>query len=204
MVSLTQTSPQQRDILLVNVDQAAINPYLPSARNPNRPALEIDQPVTKSSKPLVEVRFGSQVFLSLSQVLERFGAYNGRYGLSTVKKMFRLQIADAPVTIYNTQHWKTHGESTELPESYVIRFVNNANGNIVQISSQKWDETRAITKISHSYDGGKTLTTALKVDQDYAVPVGKLFFYKVLGSRNIQGLEQLSVRLTSFFHVNNI
>jgi hypothetical protein len=193
MVSLKQVSPQQRNLVSIVIDRAQIRPYLPSLRNQNRPSVDIDQPLTTSKRPIVELALDSNIVLSLSQALDKLGSHNGRFGLETVKKAFRLQIGDAPLTIYNTQHWKTHGDKSQLPESYVIRMINNANGNLVQVSTQKWDETRLISKISHSFDGGKTLTTDLKLDRNYAVEVGSLFFFSSAGTRNIQGMKQLRV-----------
>lgn len=190
-ITLTQTEPQQRNILSVVIDRARIRPYLPSLRNQNRPSADIDEPLTPSKKPIVQIAFDKNNFLSLSQALDKLGSHNGLYGLETVKKVFKLQIGDAPVTVYNVQHWKTHGENSQLPESYSIRVVNNANGNIVQLSTQRWDETRQITEISHSFDGGKTLTSDLKLDRNYAYPVGSVFFLHSFGSRNIEGMKQL-------------
>ena len=62
------------------------------------------------------------------------------------------------------------------------------------MSTKKWNENRLIAEISHSYDGGKTSTTALKLDRDYAHQVGSTYFFHSLGYRNIQGAKQLRVR----------
>jgi hypothetical protein len=194
VVTLKQTAPQSRNLLTVTVDRAQIRPYLPSLRNQNRPSHDINDPSTKSTKPLVEIAFDSHIFFSLSQALDKLGSHNGLYGLDTIKKAYKLQIGDAPFTLYNTQHWKTHREDSDLPESYTVRLVNNANGNIVQLSTNKWNENRLISKISHSFDGGKTLTTDLKVDRNYAHQVGSVYFFDSLGYRNIQGVKQLRVR----------
>ena len=194
VISLKQTAPQQRDLLKITVDRARIRPYLPSLRNQNRPSVDIDEPSSTSKTPLVEIALDSHVLLSLSQALDKLGSHNGLYGLDTIKKSFRLQIGDAPVTVYNTQHWKTHGEDSQLPESYAIRVINNANGNFLQIATQKWDETRFISRVSHSFDGGKTATTDLKLERNYAVEVGSVYFFKSLGYRNVQGMKQLRVR----------
>ena len=105
-----------------------------------------------------------------------------------------MQIGDTPVTIYNTQHWKTHREHSKLPESYSLRIVNDANGNFVQVTTNKWNEDRLITKLSHSFDGGKTLTTDLKLNRNYGYPVGSLFFFHSVGYRNPDGGKQLRVR----------
>jgi hypothetical protein len=194
VISLKQTSPQQRNLVTITIDRARIRPYLPSLRNQNRPSEDIDEPSSTSRKPLVEIAFDSHVFLSLSQALDKLGSHNGLYGLDTIKKSFKLQVGDAPLTIYNTQHWKTHREHSQLPESYAIRVVNNANGNFVQLTTNKWNEDRLISKISHSFDGGKSSTTDLKLDRNYAHPVGSVFFFHSLGYRNIQGAKQLRVR----------
>jgi hypothetical protein len=191
---LKQTSPQQRNLITISIDRARIRPYLPSLRNQDRPSHDIDEASTKSQKPLVEIAFDSHIFLSLSQALDKLGSHNGLYGLDTIKKAFKIQIGDAPLTVYNTQHWKTHREESELPESYSVRIVNNANGNIVQLTTNKWNENRLVSKISHSFDGGKTLTTDLKIDRDYAHQVGSVYFFDSLGYRNIQGVKQLQVR----------
>ena len=196
-VTLQQTAPQQRNILSVIVDRARIRPYLPSLRNQDRPSADIDEPLSTSRKPLVQIAFDSHNFLSLSQALDKLGSHNGLHGLETVKKVYKLQIGDAPMTLYNTQHWKTHGENSQLPESYSVRVVNNANGNIVQLSTQRWDETRQITEISHSFDGGKSLTSDLKLDRNYAYAVGSVYFFHSLGYRNVQGVKQLRVRIIS-------
>jgi hypothetical protein len=58
----------------------------------------------------------------------------------------------------------------------------------------KWNENRLISKVSFSFDGGRTLTTALKVNRFYALPVGSMYFYHSLGYRNIQGVKQLRVK----------
>jgi hypothetical protein len=68
------------------------------------------------------------------------------------------------------------------------------NGNFVQVTTNKWNEERLISKISHSFDGGKTLTTDLKLDRNYAHQVGSIYFFHSLGYRNIQGAKQLRVR----------
>lgn len=179
----------------ITVDRARIRPYLPSLRNQNRPSIDIDEPLKTSKTPLVEIAFDSQVFLSLSQALDKLGSHNGLYGLETIKKSFKLRIGDALVTVYNTQHWKTHGENSQIPESYAVRATNDANGNFIQLATQKWDETRFISRISHSADGGKTASTDLKIQRDYAVEVGSVYFFKTLGYRNVQGMKQLRVRL---------
>ncbi len=149
--------------------------------------------MSTSRKPLVEIAFDSHVFLSLSQAIDKLGSHNGLYGLDTIKKSFNLQIGDAPLTVYNTQHWKTHREHSHLPESYSIRIVNNANGNFVQVTTNKWNEDRLISKISHSFDGGKTSTTDLKLERNYGHQVGSFYFFHSLGYRNIQGAKQLRV-----------
>jgi hypothetical protein len=201
-VTLKQTAPQSRNLLTITIDRAQIRPYLPSLRNQNRPSQDINDPSTKSSKPLVEIAFDSHIFFSLSQALDKLGSHNGLYGLDTIKKAYKLQIGDAPFTLYNTQHWKTHQENSDLPESYTVRIVNNANGNIIQLSTNKWNENRLVSKISHSFDGGKTLTTDLKVDRNYAHQVGAVYFFNSLGYRNIQGVKQLRVRIV-FFSMEN-
>jgi len=146
----------------------------------------------------------SHIFLSLSQPLDKFGSHNGLYGLDTIKKAFKLQIGDAPLTVYNVQNWKTHRENSELPESYSVRIVNNANGNIIQLATTKWNENRLVSKISHSFDGGKTLTTDLKVDRDYAHQVGLIYFFDSIGYRNVQGVKQLRVKIFIYFLFNFI
>ena len=191
VITLKQTSPQLRDLLSINIDRARIRPYLPSLRNQNRPSYDIEQSFVKSTKPLVEIAFDSNIFLSLSQAVDKIASHNGLYGLDTIKKSFKLQIGDAPLTIYNIQHWKTHEENSQLPESYSIRIVNNANANLVQWTTYKWNEVRLISKISHSFDGGETLTTDLKLDRNYAHQVGSVYFFHSLASRNIEGARQL-------------
>ena len=191
VVTLKQTSPQQRDLVSITLNRAKIRPYLPSLRNQNRPSHDIDQTFIKSQKPLVEIAFDSNILISLSQALDKVASHNGLYGLDTIKKAFRLQIGDAPLTIYNIQHWKTHEENSHLPESYSIRVVNNANANLIQFTTYKWNEVRLVSKISHSFDGGKTLTTDLKLDRNYAHQVGSLYFFHSIGSRNIEGAKQL-------------
>lgn len=191
--TVRQTAPTQRDVLSVYVDRARIRPYLPSLRNQDRPSLDIDEPQSQSGKPLVEIALGSEVLLSLSQALDKIGSHNGLYGLDTIKKTYKLSIGDAKVTVYSIQHWKTHGEDTHLPESYAIRLINDANGNMVQLSTQRWDQTRMISKVGHSFDGGRTLTTDLKIDRDYGVEVGSLYFFRSLGYRNIEGMRNLRV-----------
>ncbi|CAF1402787.1 unnamed protein product, partial [Rotaria sordida] len=191
VVTLKQTAPLQRDLLSITVDRARIRHYLPSLRNQNRPSYDIDRPFVKSQKSLVEIALDSNIFLSLSQALDKIGSHNGLYGLDTIKKSFKLQIGDAPLTIYNVQHWKTHEENSQLPESYSLRIVNNANANLVQLTTNKWNEVRLISKLSHSFDGGKTLTTDLKLDRNYAHQVGSVYFYHSFGYRNVEGVKQL-------------
>ncbi|UJR15532.1 hypothetical protein I4U23_002471 [Adineta vaga] len=191
VLTLKQTSPQQRNIVAITIDRARIRGYLPSLRNQDRSSHDIDEPLSTSRKPLVEIAFDSHIFLSLSQAIDKLGSHNGLYGLDTIKKSFKLQIGDAPVTIYNTQHWKTHGEHTKLPESFSIRIINDVNANFVQLTSNKWNEDRSITKISHSFDAGKTLTTDLKLNRNYGYPVGSMYFFHSLGYRNPQGGKQL-------------
>jgi len=197
VVTLKQTSPQSRNIAKITIDRAQIRPYLPSLRNQNRPSHDIDEPLSKSQKPLVEIAFDSHILVSLSQALDKLGSHNGLYGLDTIKKAFKLQVADTSFTVYNIQHWKTHQENSELPESYSVRLVNNANGNIIQLATYKWNEDRLISKLSHSFDGGKTLTTDLKVDRNYGHKVGSVYFFHSLGYRNIQGVKQFQVRKES-------
>jgi hypothetical protein len=204
VITLKQTSPQARNLATLTIDREQIRPYLPSLRNQNRPSHDIDESLKKSSKPLVELTFDSHIFLSLSQALDKIGSHNGFYGLDTVKKAFKLQIGDAPLTVYNTQHWKTHREHSELPESYSVRIVNNANGNFVQLTTNKWNEERLISKISHSFDGGKTLTTDLKLDRNYAHQVGSVYFFHSVGYRNIQGGKQLRVRKQQIISFNSL
>ncbi|CAF5008514.1 unnamed protein product, partial [Rotaria magnacalcarata] len=127
----------------------------------------------------------------ISQALGKIGSRNGLFGLETVKKSFRLQIGNAPLTVYNVQQWKTHLENIQLPESYSIRIVNDANGNSVQLATNKWNENRLISTISHSFDGGKTQTTDLKLDRNYAYQVVSIYFLHSLGYRNVQGVKQL-------------
>lgn len=194
VITLKQTAPQARNLVSITIDRAQIRPYLPSLRNQDRPAHDIDEAIKKSSKPLVEIALDSHVLVSVSQALDKLGSHNGLYGLDTVKKAYRLNIGDAVLTVYNTQHWKTHREHSELPESYSVRVVNNANGNFVQLTTNKWNEERLISKISHSFDGGKTLTTDLKVNRNYAHQVGSVYFFHSLGYRNMQGGQQLRVR----------
>ena len=138
--------------------------------------------------------FDSHVFLSLSQALDKLGSHNGLYGLDTIKKSFKLQIGDASFTVYNIQHWKTHREAIQLPESYFIRIVNNKNGNFVQLSTNKWNEVFLMSTFSHSFDGGRNLTTDLAIARNYQDQVGSFYFYHSVGYRNIQGVKQLRVR----------
>ena len=191
VVTLKQTSPQARNLLSLTIDRAQIRPYLPSLRNQNRPSHDIDQILSKSSKPLVELALDSHILVALSQALNKLGSHNGRFGLETIKKVFKLQIGDALLTVYNTQHWKTHREHSQLPESYAIRIVNDLNGNFVQLSTNKWNEQRLVAKISHSFDGGKTLVNDLKLDRNYAYQVGSIYFFHSQGYRNIETAKQL-------------
>jgi hypothetical protein len=199
VITLKQTSPQQRNLATITIDRAQIRPYLPSLRNQNRPSHDIDEPLSKSKKPLVEIAFDSHIFLSLSQALDKLGSHNGLYGLDTIKKSYKLQIGDAQLIVYNNQHWKTHRENSELPESYSVRIVNNANGNQVQLSTFKWNENRLVSKLSHSFDGGKTSITDLKIDRDYAHQVGSVYFFDSIGYRNIQGVKELRVIIFILF-----
>ncbi|CAF4270554.1 unnamed protein product [Rotaria magnacalcarata] len=133
----------------------------------------------------------SYILISVSQALGKIGPRNGLFGLETVKKSFRLQIGNAPLTVYNVQQWKTHFENIQLPESYSIRSGNDANGNSVQLATNKWNENRLISTISHSLDGGKTQTTDLKLDRNYAYQVGSIYFLHSQGYRNVQAVKQL-------------
>ncbi|CAF4678543.1 unnamed protein product, partial [Rotaria magnacalcarata] len=49
-----------------------------------------------------------------SQVLGKIGSHNGLFGLETVKKSYKLQIGDAPLTVYDVQHWKTYLENIQV------------------------------------------------------------------------------------------
>lgn len=198
VINLKQTQPQQKNLLTITIDRAQIRPYLPSLRNQNRPSLDIDEPLKRSQKPLVEIAFDSHTLFSLSQALDKVGSHNGIFGLDTIKKAYKLQIGDAPMTLYNIQHWKTHEENTKLPESYSIRVVNNKNGNQLVVTTYKWNENRLVSEIAHSFDGGKSLTTDLKLDRDYAHQVGSVYFFNSLGYRNVQGVKELRVK-TFFF-----
>ncbi|CAF0940658.1 unnamed protein product [Rotaria sordida] len=191
IVTLTQTAPQQRDVAMMTIDRARIRRYLPSLRNQDRPSYDIDAPLLTSHRPLFEISFDSFVLLSLSQAVRKLGSHNGRYGLDTIKKVYKLQVGDAPLTVYNVQHWKTHREDIELPESYFLRVVNNVNGNMIQFATNRWNENRLVSTISHSFDGGKTLTTDMKLERDYGHQVGSLYFFYSLGYRNVQGVKQL-------------
>ena len=190
VITLKQVSPKELDLLSITIDRARIRRYLPSLRNTNRPAHDIDEPISTSKTPLFEIAFGAQVMLSLSQALDKVGSHNGLYGLDTIKKAFKLQIGDAPLTLYNIQHWKTHEENTELPESYSIRIVNDANGNFVQLATYKWNEHRLVSKLGHSLDGGKTITTDMSLDRNYAYQVGSIYFLQSFGYRNMQGAKE--------------
>lgn len=133
--------------------------------------------------------------------MDKLGSHNGLFGLDTVKKAFKLQIGDALLTVYNIQHWKTHREHSQLPESYSVRVVNNVNGNFIQVRTSKWNEDRLISKLSHSFDGGKTLTTDLKLDRNYGHQVGSIYFFHSIGHRNIAGTKQLRVRMKIKIHI---
>jgi len=191
VVTLKQTSPAQKNLLSLIIDRAQIRPYLPSLRNQHRPAHDIDEPLSKSNKPLFELALGTHIVVAVSQALDKLGSHNGHYGLDTIKKLFSLQIGDAPLTIYNTQHWKTHRENAHLPESYTLRVVNNANGNFIQVTNNRWNENRLIAKVSHSFDGGRTLTTDASVNRNYAHQVGSVYFFDSVGYKNVQGVKQL-------------
>ena len=195
-MTLKQTSPQSRNLATLTIDRARIRPYLPSLRNLDRPDNDIAEPLSRSGKPLIELAFDTHIFLSLSQALDKLGSHNGLYGLDTIKKAFKLQIGDAPLTLYNIQHWKTHREEAELPESYVVRIINNANGNIVEVATNKWNENRLVSTVRHSFDGGRTITTDFKVDRNYAHQVGAVYFFDSLGYRNVQGVKQLRVKIS--------
>ncbi|CAF4404044.1 unnamed protein product, partial [Rotaria magnacalcarata] len=84
-----------------------------------------------SQEPIFRIQLDSYILIGL-------------FGLETVKKSYRLQIGNAPLTVYNVQQWKTHLENIQLPESYSIRSVNDANGNSVQLAPNKWNENRLI------------------------------------------------------------
>ncbi|CAM4848883.1 unnamed protein product [Rotaria magnacalcarata] len=144
-----------------------------------------------SQEPIFRIQLDSYILISVSQALGKIGSRNGLFGLETVKKSFRLQIGNAPLTVYNVQQWKTHLENIQLPESYSIRIVNDANGNSVQLATNKWNENRLISTISHSFDGGKTQTTDLKLDRNYAYQVGSIYFLHSQGYRNVQAVKQL-------------
>lgn len=143
---------------------------------------------------MFEIALDSHALISLSQAVDKLGSHNGLYGLDTVKKSFQLKIGDATLTVYNTQHWKTHRGQSELPESYSYRLVNNANGNFVQWATNRWNEERLVSEISHSFDGGKTSTTDFKLNRNYAHVVDSNYYYHSLGYRNKQGGQQLQVR----------
>ena len=193
LITLTQTYPQQRNLAKITIDRARIRRYGLSLRNRNRPSLDIDEPLSTSQRPIFEIAFDSYTFVSLSQALKKAGAHNGLYGLDTIKKLFKLQIGDVPYTVYNIQHWKTHREDFELPESYSLSLVNDVTGNVLQLVTTRWNEHRLISRFSHSFDGGKILTTDLKLDRDYAHQVGSVYFFHSLGYRNGQGLKQFRV-----------
>lgn len=195
LITLRQTAPQPRNLVTITIDRARIRPYLPSLRNQDRPSQDIDETTRPSGKPLVEIALDSHTLLSLSEPLYKIGSHNGLYGLDTIKKAFKLQIGKTPLTVYNVQHWKTHREDSEIPESYVVRLVNNANGNLVQVATNKWNEYRLISEIGHSFDGGKTMTTDFKLDRNYAHQVGMMYFFNSLGYRNIQGVRELRVSI---------
>ncbi|CAF2836650.1 unnamed protein product, partial [Rotaria sp. Silwood2] len=172
VVTLTQTYPQQRNFATITIDRARIHRYL-------------------SSLQLFEIAFDSYVLLLLSQAVGKIGSHNGRYDLDTIKKVFQLHIGDAPLRVYNTQHWKTHLENVELPESYSLRIINNVNGNMIQLATNRWNENRLVSTISHSFDDGKTVTTDFKLDRAYAHQVGSVYFFYSLGYRIVQGVKQL-------------
>ncbi|CAF4449195.1 unnamed protein product, partial [Rotaria magnacalcarata] len=190
-LSLSETYPQQRDYVKITTEIERICRYMPSLRNVNRPSYDIDDESAKSQEPIFRIQLDSYILISVSQALGKIGSHNGLFGLETIKKSFRLQIGNAPLTVYNVQHWKTHFENIQLPESYSIRIVNDANGNSVQLATNKWNENRLISTISHSFDGGKTQTTDLKLDRNYAYQVGSIYFLHSLGYRNVQGVKQL-------------
>lgn len=99
MISIKQISPQARDLVRIAIDREELLSYLSSLRNQDRPALDIDEPMKKSSKPLIEIALDSQTLVSISEALDKLGSHNGLYGLYTVKISFRLQIGDAPLTV---------------------------------------------------------------------------------------------------------
>jgi hypothetical protein len=198
-VSLSEIYPQQRDYVKITVEFEGIRRYVPSLRNVNRPSYDIDDESLKSQEPLFRIQLDSYILISVSQALGKIGSHNGLFGLETVKKSYKLLIGDAPLTVYNVQHWKTHLENIQLPESYSIRIVNDPNGNSVQLATNKWNENRLISTISHSFDGGKTQTTDLKLDRNYAYQVGSIYFLHSLGYRNVQAVKQLRVSLSFDF-----
>ncbi|CAF4585559.1 unnamed protein product, partial [Rotaria socialis] len=202
-VSLCEIYPQKRDYVKITVEVERIRRYIPSLRNVNRPSYDIDDESPKSQEPLFRIQLDSYILISVSQALGKIGSHNGLFGLETVKKSYKLQIGDAPLTIYNVQHWKTHLENIQLPESYSIRIVNDANGNSVQLATNKWNENRLISTISHSFDGGKTQITDLELDRNYAYQVGSIYFLHSLGYRNVQAVKQLRVSLSFDFSFTN-
>ncbi|CAF1418431.1 unnamed protein product [Rotaria magnacalcarata] len=62
----------------------------------------------------LKIQLDSYALISASQVLGKIGSHNGLFGLETVKKSYKLQIGDAPLTVYDVQHWKTYLENIQV------------------------------------------------------------------------------------------
>ncbi|CAF0993491.1 unnamed protein product, partial [Didymodactylos carnosus] len=198
-IQLQQTQPQQRNLLTVTLDRKTLRRYLPNLRSRNIPDLDIDQePQTKIANiPLFEIVVDPAVVVRLSQATEKFGAHHGK-GLDIIKKRFNLELGEKSLSLYNTQHWKTHFDDISFPESYILRLYNNENKNFIQLSAKKWDETHYINEIGHSIDGSKTLTTDLSLDRDYAHKVGMLYFFHSKGIRNPTTAKELRNQTRSY------
>ncbi|CAF5200387.1 unnamed protein product [Rotaria magnacalcarata] len=132
-----------------------------------------------SQEPIFRIQLDSYILIGL-------------FGLETVKKSYRLQIGNAPLTVYNVQQWKTHFENIHSPESYSIRIVNDANGNSVQLATNKWNENRLISTISHSFDGGYRNVQGVKQLQNSTRQFIREHLIKDLNKTNLAEFIQLS------------
>ncbi|CAF0906246.1 unnamed protein product [Didymodactylos carnosus] len=199
-ILLHQTQPQQHNLLSISFDRKTLKHYLPNLHNRNIPNLDIDQQSQTKifNRSLIEVIVEPVTIVRLSQATEKFGAHHGK-GLDTIKKRFNLEFGNQLLTLYNSQHWKTHYDDVSFPESYTIQLYSNKNNNFIQLSTKKWAETRFINEIGHSINGSKTLTTDLSLVQDYAHKVGALYFFHSNSSRNVITAKELHNQIRSYF-----
>lgn len=190
---MVQTAPQERDLIKITVNIDTNRNYLPSMDIPLSPSGIIGGTSNSSSLPLLEIAFDSYKLFSISKALNEVKSHHGRFGLKTIKKLFKLHVTNLPFTLYNIQHWKTYFENLQMPESYLIRIVDDTTGNNIQLTENQWNGNRLISTISHSFDRGKTQTIDLKFDRNNAFQVDSMYFVHCLGVHNIEGVKQLQV-----------